>query len=828
MDDTQVFGPVLFDYPFSEAIADGWLDDYRIAVVGVTQADIVAITPRAGLTTESRTAHPFDGGPDQHTAMVQAAIARAAADLGLRRVIAFCPRIDDARRFADTFRHTLTWLPKHGRPARPLSAAHIAGTMDQAERSAILHTLAHPPGDGWAVVSNARCLSEGIDVPAVDGIAFTAPKKSTIDIVQAVGRALRRDPSGSGLATILVPILLPSQDTTPNAQDTTPNPPPATTTEATIKSATSPWWDGYAALAQFRDDTGHTKVRDDFVTDDGFPLGCWVHKTREAFQQHRLAPDRIEALNKLDFAWTRIKAKWEWNLLAARRYYAVNGHLLPPEGYVDDEGVPLATWLDTQRKRRAHGRISAEQLAELDNVGMVWDFEQARWDNELAAAKSFHAAHGHIRVTAGHYGTDLRGAPFDLRYFLNRQRDYRRKGFLPAERIAALDALNIDWNPTQSSWEEKLSVLREFRERNGHLLVPIDYVADGMNIGRAVTRWRSAYRRGTLDPDRVDQLEQLGMVWDVNTTLWDQVITYLRGFQNEHGHLRVPAGTRIQVVGYNRASTEGLDVFEWLIRQRERRAAGKLTADEIADLDAVGMIWVLRGSAASIWDQCFQRAKQFAIQHGHLNVPAGRNEPDRETRKLYIWLRAQRAARHKGSLSADRIAALDNIGMPWDRESAHDKWWMAKFERVKHFHAAHGHFNLAAEQDPDIRALADWLRTQKGSHKAGRLRPERAKLLESIGFDLRTSRQQKAWNRAVKRLAEYRTLVGDPNQMPNRYKSPDGFGLHFWLKRAQSMAVAGELPAHRLQDLVDNGVALPTSPTSPTSRRAGTTAKQTR
>ena len=69
--------------------------------------------------------------------------------------------------------------------------------------------LRNPPEGGWTTVANVRCLGEGVDVPAVDAVAFTNPKRSQVDIVQAVGRALRRNPDGSGEATIIVPIVIP-------------------------------------------------------------------------------------------------------------------------------------------------------------------------------------------------------------------------------------------------------------------------------------------------------------------------------------------------------------------------------------------------------------------------------------------------------------------------------------------------------------------------------------------------------------------------------------------------------------------------------------------
>ncbi|GAA3289604.1 hypothetical protein GCM10020218_058640 [Dactylosporangium vinaceum] len=209
MDDPAVFGPVLARYPFAQAIADGWLDDYRIAIVAVTRAELLPVLRTLTGTGRSRVTVDGTEGEDGplRMAMVVTALARAATEFDLRRTIVYHPRIATSRAFTDAMPEILAAMPDGIRPDRPLTCHHIDGRHDTAYRRAVLTDLADPPGSGWSVVSNARCLGEGVDVPAVDSVVFAHPKTSPTDIVQAVGRALRRNPAGSGIATILVPVL---------------------------------------------------------------------------------------------------------------------------------------------------------------------------------------------------------------------------------------------------------------------------------------------------------------------------------------------------------------------------------------------------------------------------------------------------------------------------------------------------------------------------------------------------------------------------------------------------------------------------------------------
>ena len=200
MDDEELFGPVAYRYPFRRAIGDGWLKDYRIVVAAVTSRQVAEL-----LAAEDDLAE--DDVPVR-LAAAQAALAMAAAQFGLRRCVAFLPRIALARQFAGRLPATLAMLPEHRRPAGPLSAGYVHGGMTALQRDIALEQLRRPPEGGWAVVANARCLGEGVDVPEIDSVLFGSPKESVTDIVQAVGRALRRR-GDTDTATVIVPALVP-------------------------------------------------------------------------------------------------------------------------------------------------------------------------------------------------------------------------------------------------------------------------------------------------------------------------------------------------------------------------------------------------------------------------------------------------------------------------------------------------------------------------------------------------------------------------------------------------------------------------------------------
>jgi predicted helicase len=202
MDDEALFGRTAFTYPAGRAIAEGWLKDYRLVVTALTDASVAALR-------EGSEASPAGDDIPLRMAAAQAALAMAAAELGLRRCVAFVPTVADARLFARTLAGTLAMLPAGRRPPGPAWAGFVHGKMTTAQREAVLDRLRRPPGGGWSVVANARCLTEGVDIPDIDSVLFASPRDSIVDIVQAAGRPLRLSRQAD-TAAIIVPRTCPT------------------------------------------------------------------------------------------------------------------------------------------------------------------------------------------------------------------------------------------------------------------------------------------------------------------------------------------------------------------------------------------------------------------------------------------------------------------------------------------------------------------------------------------------------------------------------------------------------------------------------------------
>ena len=215
MEDEPIYGPLLYELTFGAAVEQSLLADYKVIVLTVPEGAAAQAIQRS--LAEDGELKLDDGAK---LLGCWRALAKVDADQfpendreGMRRAIAFCRDIKSSQqverlfaRVAEEYReHEGTHLTEY-----PVAAQHVDGTFNAIKRSAALHWLDEADANGGCrVLTNARCLSEGVDVPALDAILFMHPRKSQIDVVQAVGRVMRKTPDKQ-MGYIVLPVVIPS------------------------------------------------------------------------------------------------------------------------------------------------------------------------------------------------------------------------------------------------------------------------------------------------------------------------------------------------------------------------------------------------------------------------------------------------------------------------------------------------------------------------------------------------------------------------------------------------------------------------------------------
>src|SRR6516225_12134 len=196
MDQPATYGPVVHTLSFAEAARRGIICNYKIIISIITSEMVNAdLLSRGEVIVEGDVVRA-------RTVANQIAIQKACETHDLKKIFSFHRSVASARDFtADRPSSIQAHLPNY-------EAYHVNGEMRTAVREGLMRAFREAD---HAIMSNARCLTEGVDVPAVDVVAFLSPRKSKVDIVQAAGRAMRKAPSKE-VGYVLLPLFLETQE----------------------------------------------------------------------------------------------------------------------------------------------------------------------------------------------------------------------------------------------------------------------------------------------------------------------------------------------------------------------------------------------------------------------------------------------------------------------------------------------------------------------------------------------------------------------------------------------------------------------------------------
>ena len=226
MDDEAIYGPEFYRLGFGEAVDKGLLTDYKVLVMTVEEdiaADVLAAYPtnEINLTTASAMIGAWNGLAKRSGAEQDTKSGFEANAQPMRRTVAFAKDIKASKTIQETFPtliHQYQEQLKDHAATNDVSllnidlqvaVEHVDGTMNALERGNKISWLESSiPEDETRILTNARCLSEGVDVPALDSVIFFHPRNSMVDVVQSVGRVMRKA-EGKDYGYIILPVAIP-------------------------------------------------------------------------------------------------------------------------------------------------------------------------------------------------------------------------------------------------------------------------------------------------------------------------------------------------------------------------------------------------------------------------------------------------------------------------------------------------------------------------------------------------------------------------------------------------------------------------------------------
>jgi len=479
------------------------------------------------------------------------------------------------------------------------------------------------------IVSNCRCLQEGVDVPSLELAVVADPKSSVIDIVQLAGRVMRNAP-GKTCGTILAPIVKVSGcDKLYGTK--------GFDIALKVLDALQDHDEGLrAALQAARECYGYNGTLTAEEVEDA--LGGYVIVREAGEMTSASALCRQHVLT----AAIRLSGNGSWDerfgeLLAFKE---AQGHCNVPSRYKPNPA--LGTWVDTVRSNRKSSKLAADRAERLNRVGLVWNIDEHYWEQKFEELLAFKEAHGHFNVPEGYKPNPA------LANWVSNTRQNSKTGKLAADREERLNCVGFVWNVDERYWEQKFAELLVFKKQHGHCNVPHKYKPNpALNLW--ISTMRKIRKTGKLAAEREQRLEQVGFVWDPFESEWERRFEELLVFKEAHGHCDVPQK-------YKSNTTLGT----WVGNMRTRHKTGKLAAAREQRLETAGFVW---DPLESEWELRFEELLVFKEAQGHCNVP----RTYKPNPALGAWVGAMRKNRKTGKLAADREQRLESAGFIWSR-----------------------------------------------------------------------------------------------------------------------------------------------------------------
>jgi superfamily II DNA or RNA helicase len=701
MDRSDVYGPQAYCLTFAEAARRQIICGYKV-VISVITSDMVTneILSRGEVLVKG------DAVRARQVAN-QIALRDAIEQYGARKAFTFHRTVASAASFvADGSEGIRNHMPD-------FESFHVNGAMSTASREREMRDFRN---SDRAIMSNARCLTEGVDVPAVDMVAFLSPRRSRVDIVQATGRAMRLSP-GKTTGYVLVPLYV-EQATNETVE------------EAVNRSSYDEVWEVLNSLQE------QDEVLAEIIRYAGEQRGA-----QKGVDDSRLTdrvdvvgiPIELEALRSVVVTrcFGAIISSWDMYFGKLAAYKDRFGHCNVETDW--DEDFYLGKWVATQRIRKNKNALSSEQIARLNTLGFVWNWQehkgQETWMKWYRELEKYTLENGNPHIPKRHPNSKLASWVWIQRQ--RRKGTYKTKGafdLITDEQIHLLDALGFHWDArydrASEYWLKGLEQLKKFREQHGHCnLSKVDKCDDSLKAWASYQRARIA--QGKIDPDQKAQLDALefSSTRDAVDYDWQQKYERLKQYHAANGNSDVP----------NRWP-EDVKLASWVSQQRQRRKNNQLSQDGVSLLDELKFTWHFRERGS--WEDRLTELIQFKAKNGHFEVPLNCTEVP----KLGRFVRNMRAKLNNGTLLPDRIAQLDAIGFNWVSSKkvlvgggGITAEWQAIYDELLEYYEANGSCNVPYMWPQNPR-LSHWVSRQRYLKKQNKLHPKRVKKLNEIGF----------------------------------------------------------------------------------------------
>lgn len=555
-------------------------------------------------------------------------------------------------------------------------------------------------------------------------------------------------------------------------------------------------WEEYFQLAkEYFEEHGDLRVpikaKARYITPNNKNLGNWISTQRDNKKKGTLSEERINKLNSIGMIWDAHDDFFYKMYALAVKYKSEHGNIQIPKLYVTENGEKLGSWLSNLKFKHNCGKLNEHKTQLLEKLGIVWkSYDKSvnfSWDEWYELAKKYQKQFGDLNINAK-YKTDEGER---LGFWLVRQRVAYKEGKLTESKIQKLEELGIIWDPFETHWKIMFKAAKEYYEEHGNLFVKIDFITEqGDKLGSWLALLRYNYKNGKLSQERIDELNSIGMIWDVNISLtWDEWYELAKQYSEKHGNLNIDSD-------YITAAGEKLG--NWIYQQIALSETQKLSNERRVKLENIGLIGLAKNE---YWNKNLKAAKEYYKEHGNLDVP--KNYPMKD---LITWIDKVRKMYENNELSILDIKQLELIGMIWNVEEEKEEIVKRKktvlsdiYELLKKYHEEYGNLNIPQDyRTEDGVGLGKWVSRLRTLYKNNELADEIILELEKLGMVW--FYYDEIWDKMLKLAKHYKEEHGDL-MISKNYCTKEGDRLGLWLSNCRGYYKKGKLSEEKIKSL---------------------------
>lgn len=615
MSNPNIFGSEAYRMSFKEAIDRNILVDYKIIAVGVTDEELAEYINKRMYVKDKPTIDQYANNYALKTIMDK---------YTARHALTFHSRLSYAEEFSERnknlYKDTLTEF--------------ISGKQATSYRAKLLNAFKKSPK---GVIANAKCLTEGIDVPAIDLVYFCDPKYSKIDIVQASGRALRRnDSANKKIGYIVVPVFHTKRESVENAID-----------KSVFKNL----------IQVIRALCDQDERLQDEINKISFQKGMRKKLSKLDFV-YKKQPEAIiklenfeEKLKESIFSQVIEKTKDNWfvqyEYLKQFRKIQPNRWPIPKKDEFP-KGNKLGDWCSWQRQELKKSRLNESKITLLNSIGFQWD----KWDYQYFLLKEYVLEKNEWPNSE----TVFRGN--NLGNWCITQKVLYKKNKLIKVRFTLLNQICFPWIQ-EDGWLKQFTYLKKYRKfYPTRWPTKKEEFPKGNNIGSWISVQRSKFAQKKLSEDRIMLLNQISFPWDGEghrlESIWLMHFSELKQFKNKHP-LRWPT----HYEEFPRGNKLGL----WLYFQKQSYDNKMLSNENVNLLKSINFPLNTKKNIHAFWWKQYQYLLDYRSKYPQ-RWPRPREEFPKGN-KLANWCLVQREAYNNKKLSQEKIELLENIGFQW-------------------------------------------------------------------------------------------------------------------------------------------------------------------